>query len=148
MVLLEIVTCVLPAVPLLLVRAFPFPLFALTIPFVLVNSVAQKLVLGYEGDDTKSNAKAYFMANFIGTAMMVILYAALVIMALGFGRAIYVNNRAYIGGESALGAAVGFWIVNTVAYYLNKKTNSIYAGVLTALLLITWFSVTASGVVC
>ena len=123
------------------------PMFALTIPFVVANSVAQKLVLGYEGDDTKSSAKAYFLANFIGTAMMVILYAALVIMALCFGRAIYVKNRAYIGGESALGAAVGFWIANTVAYYLNKKTNSIWAGALTALLLITWFSVTVSGIV-
>ena len=49
------------------------------------------------------------------------------------------------GAETLLGVAASFWMINLSCYYLNKKTNSIWTGTITASVIMTWLCIFATG---
>lgn len=115
------------------------------LPFVLMNSVAQRTVIRYEEGKPASTVKAFITS----TAICVLLLAAIHIIFVGNAyfayRTIFPDARGYIGGEQVMGIVVGTIIINTVGFFMNKKTNSIWPTLFATLPLVAWFQVTASG---
>ena len=115
------------------------------IPFVFMNSVAQKTVVNYADDSAKSTVKAFLLSNLLCCLLLIVIHLVFVGNAFFAYRTIFPVSRGYIGGEQTMGIAVGTLIINSVGFFINKKTNSIWTAVLTTLLLVAWFQVTASG---
>lgn len=122
-----------------------FAMILWMIPFVFMNSVAQKTVVNYADDPAKSTVKAFLLSNLLCCLLLIVIHLVFVGNAFFAYRTIFPVSRGYIGGEQTMGIAVGTLIINSVGFFINKKTNSIWTAVLTTLLLVAWFQVTASG---
>ena len=114
------------------------------LPFILMNSVAQRTVIRYEEGKPASTVKALVTSTLI-CVLLVVIHLVFVGNAYFAYRTIFPNDRGYIGGEQVMGVAVGTVIINTVGFFLNKKTNSIWPTVFATMPLVAWFQVTASG---
>lgn len=117
------------------------------LPFVLMNAIAQRTVIRYEEGSAASTVKALIISNLICTAVLIAIHLVFVGNAYFAYQTIFPNSRGYIGGEQVMGVAVGTLIINSVGFFMNKKTNSIWPAVLATLPLVAWFQVTASGMV-
>ena len=117
------------------------PIFLMMFCFIFVNAMAQKTIVGKSG----SMVKDIILTNIVGTAGFVVLFAFFVGFLLGPHICLFAKNGGCYGAETLLGVAFSFWMINTSVYYLNKKTNSIWPGTITAAVLMTWMSVYATG---
>lgn len=115
------------------------------LPFVLMNAIAQRTVLQFDGDSPGACVKALVISNVICTLLLIVIHLVFVGNAFFAYRTIFPNARGYIGGEQVMGIAVGTLIINSVGFFMNKKTNSIWPAVFATLPLVAWFQVTASG---
>ncbi|PWL85631.1 MAG: hypothetical protein DBY17_08630 [Oscillospiraceae bacterium] len=115
------------------------------LPFVLMNSIAQRTVISFEKDSPVSTVKALVLSNVMCTLLLIIIHLVFVGNAFFAYRTIFPDARGYIGGEQVMGIAVGTLIINSVGFFMNKKTNSIWPAVIATLPLVAWFQVTASG---
>ena len=115
------------------------------LPFVLMNSIAQRTVISFEEDSPVSTVKALVLSNVMCTLLLIIIHFVFVGNAFFAYRTIFPDARGYIGGEQVMGIAVGTLIINSVGFFMNKKTNSIWPAVIATLPLVAWFQVTASG---
>lgn len=115
------------------------------LPFVLMNSVAQRTVIHFEDGKPAATAKAFAVSTAICVLLPAIIHLVFVGNAFFAYRTIFPDARGYIGGEQVMGIVVGTIIINTVGFFMNKKTNSIWPAVLATLPLVAWFQVTASG---
>lgn len=115
------------------------------LPFVLMNSVAQRTVIRFENGKPGATAKALITSTAICVLLPAIIHLVFVGNAYFAHRTIFPDARGYIGGEQAMGIVVGTIIINTVGFFMNKKTNSIWPTLFATLPLVAWFQVTASG---
>lgn len=116
-------------------------IFLMMFCFIFVNAIAQKTIVGKNG----SMVKDVILTNVVGTAGFVVLFAFFVGFLLGPHICLFAKNGGCYGAETLLGVTFSFWMINTSIYYLNKKTNSIWAGTITAAVLMTWMSIYATG---
>ena len=115
------------------------------LPFVFMNSVAQRTVLNLNGTDKKSTVSALVLSNVICCLLLALIHIVFVGNAFFLYRTIFHVSRGYIGGEQTMGIVIGTLVINSVGFFTNKKTNSIWTTVLTTLMIVAWFQVTASG---
>ncbi len=115
------------------------------LPFVLMNAVAQRTVISYDEGNAKSTVKALIVSNLICVLLIAIIHIVFVCNAYFAYRTIFPINRGYIGGEQIMGLAVGTLIINTIGFFLSKKTNTVWVTVLATLPLVAWFQVVAAG---
>lgn len=109
--------------------------------FIFVNAIAQKTIVGKEVNFKKE----ILTTNLVGTLVMILTFIAFVIGLLGPHVCLFAYNRGCFGAETLLGVAVSFWIINASCYILNKETKSIWTGAFTAAILMTWFTIFATG---
>lgn len=117
------------------------PILLFMYAFIFVNAIAQKTISGSENNTVKE----IIFTNLVGTIAMLLAFAAFVIGLLGPHVCLFAANRGCFGAETLLGVAVGFWMINLSCYYLNKRTKSIWAGTMTAAVLMTWMCIFATG---
>jgi len=117
------------------------PIFLFMFCFIFVNAMAQKTIAGKSG----SMVKEVIFTNLVGTIGFVVLFIAFVVALLGPHICLFAENRGCFGAETLLGVAASFWMINTSVYYLNKKTNSVWAGTIMAAFLMTWMCIFATG---
>lgn len=115
------------------------------LPFVFMNSVAQRSVISFDDDSKGATVKALILSNLICILVLTAIHLIFVGNALMAYRTIFPNSRGYIGGEQVMGIAVGTLVINSAGFFINKKTNSVWTAVFTTLLIVAWFQVTASG---
>lgn len=115
------------------------------LPFVLMNSVAQRTVIRFEEGKPAATVKAFITSTAICVLLLAIIHLVFVGNAYFAYRTIFPDARGYIGGEQVMGIVVGTIIINTVGFFMNKKTNSIWPTLFATLPLVAWFQVTASG---
>lgn len=115
------------------------------LPFVLMNSVAQRTVIRFEEGKPAATVKAFITSTAICVLLPAIIHLVFVGNAYFAYRTIFPDARGYIGGEQVMGIVVGTIIINTVGFFMNKKTNSIWPTLFATLPLVAWFQVTASG---
>ncbi|MGW8115138.1 alpha/beta hydrolase family protein [Caproicibacterium sp. NSD3] len=117
------------------------PILLLMFTFIFVNAIAQKTIAGNDNNMKKD----IIFTNLVGTIAMLLIFVAFVFGLLVPHVCLFAANRGCFGAETLLGVSAGFWLVNISCYYLNKKTNSIWAGTITAAVLMTWLTVFATG---
>ncbi len=115
------------------------------LPFVLMNAIAQKTLVRFDTDTPKDTAKALTISNLLCCLAPIILHVFFVANAYFAHRTIFTTSRGYIGGEQVMGIAIGTLIINSLGFYIGKKTKTIWPTVFTTLLVIAWFQVSASG---
>lgn len=118
-----------------------FQILLFMFAFIFTNAIAQKTISGYQN----SMAKEYALTSIIGTVGMVVTFIAFVGALLIPHVCLFAANRGCFGAETLLGVAASFWMINLTCYYLNKKTNSIWAGTVTASVIMTWLCIFATG---
>ena len=89
--------------------------------------------------------KELLLVDIYGTLGMLIVYFVFVVCLLGPHICLFATNYGHFGAEALLGIASGFWVINTPCLYLSKKTHSVWPSVIVACLIMTWFSIFASG---
>lgn len=109
--------------------------------FIFTNSIAQKTISGYQNNVVKE----YVQTSLVGTAGMLVTFVAFVGALLIPHVCLFAANRGCFGAETLLGVAASFWMINLSCYYLNKKTNSIWTGTITASVIMTWLCIFATG---
>ncbi len=117
------------------------PILLFMYAFIFMNAIAQKTIAG-SGNNTR---KEVIFTNLVGTVVMVLTFVAFVVGLLGPHICLFAANRGCFGAETLLGVSVSFWMINASCYYLNKKTNSIWTGTITAAGLMTWMCIFATG---
>lgn len=117
------------------------PILMYLLSFIFVNAIAQKTIVGKE----ENFKKEILTTNLVGTLVMILTFIAFVIGLLGPHVCLFAYNRGCFGAETLLGVAVSFWIINASCYILNKETKSIWTGAFTAAILMTWFTIFATG---
>ena len=115
------------------------------LPFVLMNSIAQRTVIGFDDDTKGGTAKALLLSNVMCCLLVLVIHLVFIGNAYFACRTIFPVSRGYIGGEQTMGIAVGTVIINSIGFFLNKKTHSVWPAVFTTLFIVAWFQVTASG---
>ncbi|MCR4999290.1 MAG: hypothetical protein K6A05_05545 [Lachnospiraceae bacterium] len=115
------------------------------LPFVLMNAIAQKTLVRFDTDTPGSTAKALTISNLLCCLAPIVLHVFFVANAYFGHRTIFTTSRGYIGGEQVMAIAIGTLIINSLGFYIGKKTKTIWPTVVTTLLVIAWFQVTASG---
>ncbi len=121
------------------------PVLLVMLPFILANFVVTKTVAGSEEEGIRPFLKELLLVNIYGTLGMLIIYIVFVACLLGPHICLFSNNYGHFGAEALLGIASGFWVINTPCLYLSKKTHSVWPGVIVASVIMTWFSIFASG---
>ncbi len=120
-------------------KFIPVLLFMFT--FIFTNAIAQKTIAGSENSTTKE----VVFTSLVGTIAFLLVWALWIYELLASGCCMYAPNRGCFGAETLLGLAVSFWLINIACYYLNKKTNSIWTGTITVAVIMTWMSLSVSG---
>ena len=115
------------------------------LPFVLMNAIAQKTLVHFDTDTAGGTAKALTISNLLCCLAPIVLHIFFVSNAYFAHRTIFTTSRGYIGGEQVMGIAIGTLIINSLGFYIGKKTKTIWPTVITTLLVIAWFQVSASG---
>lgn len=121
------------------------PVFAVMLPFILVNFIVAKTITGNQEESLRPFLKELLVVNIYGTLGMLVIYVIFVTFLLGPHICLFANNYGHFGAEALLGIASGFWVINTPCLYLSKKTRSVWPGVLLACVIMTWFTLHASG---
>lgn len=122
-----------------------FPVLLVMIPFILANFIVSKTVTGSEDEGIRPFLKELLILNIYGTLGMLVIYIVFVAFLLGPHICLFTTNYGHFGAEALLGIASGFWVINTPCLYLSKKTHSVWPGVIVASVIMTWFSIFASG---
>lgn len=124
--------------------------FLFQIPYFLCSSLAYKSIGVGEGDDSgKGIAKTVGITTLIsmgGLLLMWLIFFLLVTVGhtltpLGYFR----NDRMYIYTIAILPLVIGMAVANALNIYVSKKTNSIWAGLFTALLWGSWIITSCGG---
>ena len=115
------------------------------VPFVLMNALAQRTVINFNGESKTGTAKALIWSSILCTLLLAVIHIVFISCAYFGHVTIFHVSRGYIGGEQTLGIVIGTLIINAIGFFVNKKTNTVWAGVLSSLLFVAWFQVTASG---
>lgn len=121
------------------------PVLLVMFPFILVNFIVSKTVTGSEEEGLRPFLKELLTLNIYGTLGMLIVYIVFVACLLGPHICLFTTNYGHFGAEALLGIASGFWVINTPCLYLSRKTRSVWPGVIVASVIMTWFSIFASG---
>ena len=104
-----------------------------------------QICLHEEEGKPAATVKAFITSTAICVLLPAIIHLVFVGNAYFAYRTIFPDARGYIGGEQVMGIVVGTIIINTVGFFMNKKTNSIWPTLFATLPLVAWFQVTASG---
>lgn len=121
------------------------PVFLVMLPFIFANFVVTKTVAGSKEEGLRPFLKELLLVDIYGTLGMLIVYFVFVVCLLGPHICLFATNYGHFGAEALLGIASGFWVINTPCLYLSKKTHSVWPSVIVACLIMTWFSIFASG---
>lgn len=122
-----------------------FPVLLVNLPFIFANFIAIKTVVGSEDESVRGFVKELLLVNVVGTLGMLLIFVIFVIALLGPHICLFAENFGHFGAEALLGIAAGFWVINTPCLYLSKKTHSVFPGVCVATIIMTWFSIFATG---
>ena len=122
--------------------------FLFQIPYFLLSGLSARSVNLNNGDKTsaKSMTKSIALGAVINMSLLFVMYLVFVI-ALGIGHTnILMNDRLYIAAIAILPLMLSLLAANAVNVYITNKTNSVYAGLFTALLWSTWLMVGANAI--
>ena len=126
--------------------------FIFLIPYFLVSSLALRS-LGI--NDTEDSGKGLLKTTAAGAAITVggiFLLWLVFILILNIGNTLtnadyFMKDRMYIYSIAIFPLVIGMSIANALNMYISKKTNSIWAGLFTALLWGAWMIVCCGGIV-
>lgn len=121
------------------------PVFLVMLPFILANFIVAKTITGSEEEGLRPFLKELLIVNLYGTLGMLIIYVIFVAFLLGPHICLFADNYGHFGAEALLGIASGFWVINTPCLYLSRKTRSVWPSVILACIIMTWFTLYASG---
>lgn len=124
--------------------------FLFQIPYFLTSSLAFKSISSI---NTEDNEKGTFKSIALGTGISVgglFLLWFVFILILNIGNtmtsaAYFMKDRMYVYTIAILPLVIGMSIANALNIYIGKKTNSIWAGLFTALLWGTWVIISTGG---
>ena len=122
--------------------------FIFLIPYFLISSLAFKAV-GIS-DKENSVAKTTVLGAVITVGGIFLLWLVF-IMVLNFGNTLtslnyFMKDRFYIYSIAILPLVIGMSIANALNIFVSKKTNSVWAGLFTALLWGAWMIVCCGGI--
>ena len=120
-------------------------MMVLMLPFVLMNGIAQRTVIRMDGEGAGATVRSLILSNVICAFTLTAIHLYFVANAYFLYRTVFPINRGYIGGEQVMGVAVGMLIINSIGFFVNKKTNTVWVSTLLSLPLVAWFQITASG---
>ena len=117
----------------------------LMLPFVLMNGIAQRTVLRLDGEGTGATVRSLILSNVLCAFTLTAIHVYFVANAYFLYRTVFPIDRGYIGGEQVMGVAVGMIIINSIGFFVNKKTNTVWVSTLLSLPIVAWFQIVASG---
>ncbi|MGN1163286.1 MAG: hypothetical protein ACI4S4_00625, partial [Candidatus Ornithospirochaeta sp.] len=124
--------------------------FLFQIPYFLTSSLAVKSIgLTETEDNPKGMAKSLLAGTAVTVLGLFILWLVFIILVCQFktltNADYFMKDRVYIYTIAILPLFIGMTIANTLNIYVSKKTNSIWAGLFTALLWGTWMIISCGG---
>ena len=125
--------------------------FVFLIPYFLVSSLALRSIGINNTEDTGKGLLKTTAAGAGITVGGIFLLWLVFILILNFGNTLtnadyFMKDRMYIYTIAIFPLVIGMTIANALNMYISKKTNSIWAGLFTALLWGAWMIVCCGGI--
>ena len=124
--------------------------FLFQIPYFLTSSLALKSIgITNTEDSKKGTLKSIGFGTLISVGGLFLLWLVFILI-LNVGNTLtssgyFMKDRMYIYTIAILPLVIGMAIANALNIYICKKTNSIWAGLFTALLWGTWMLISCGG---
>lgn len=134
--------------PVTLIRLPYFPLyFLLQFPFYLVGTLCGRSFSLNNGERSKGAGmrSSLLLSLLIGILGLSIIFIVFNIAFRTTGTVLFPENRGYIYAGAIFSMLPAFAVGNTINCYITNKTNSIYAGLFSAVLWSTWVMIASNA---
>lgn len=122
--------------------------FFLQIPFFLFSTLAGRSISLNNGERTKGSGmrNSMILSLLFGVLGLGLLFLVFNIVFRTTGTVLFPKNRGYIYAGAIFSMIPAFAVSNTINCYITNKTNSIYAGLFSAVMWSTWIMTAANAI--
>ena len=138
---------VIRPVPLFRVKYLPAYLL-IQLPFFLTGSLAARSINMNNGERSGGLGmfRSVLLSALVGMAGLIVMFIVYWVTFKMTGVVLFPNDRGYIFAGAIYSMLPSFLVGNCINCYITNKTNSVYAGVLCAVLWATWIMVGGNAI--
>lgn len=135
--------------PVTYIRMPYYPVYFLVqIPFFLFSTLAGRSISLNNGERTEGSGmrNSLVLSLLFGILGLGLLFVIYNVVFRTTGTVLFPKNRGYIYAGAIFSMIPAFAVSNTINCYVTNKTNSIYAGLFSAVMWSTWIMVAANAI--